>query len=362
MREISLQEAETTILNADRSILEPFRDILGPLDARERDIMPYVLNMFINILKFENPRDFVRDAFGYKDRLHRDIEYFKSKLSDGAAVIDVGCGWGGLTRALGQTNSKLKLHAVDYVIEHTIVTKYLCPEARVFQADARDLQLFADATFDVVIPRGVIEHIGDHSVPIGPSGSNIKHQFAFMHELSRITKIGGCVCMSTGNYLHPWDGETGRWFFHWLPPERKEAYKQKRGFGTDRYWLLTWEELFFILKTCGLEVDQVFTDRIERLFENLHRAFDGIDSDMIAEWERLSWEDPAYMPNWWIVAAKRTEPQAPSLTFSNRCYCARASGSCPAEIPGGSSPPEIRGFFAKLKWLLTGQSANKAVS
>ena len=346
MREITLQEAETTILTADRAILEPFRDIIEPLDSRERDVMPYVLNTFMNIFKFTNPHDFVHDAFGHKDRIERDIEYFEPKLSDSASVVDLGCGWGGLTKALTRRSDKLKLHAVDRIIQHVIVTKYLCPDASVFQSDAKELSLFNDGAFDVTVTRGVIEHVGDPSVPTGSSGANIKHQFAFIREASRITRIGGFICMSTGNYLHPWDGEVGRWFFHWLPPRSKEAYKVKRDFSTDRYWLLTWDELTFILKTCGLEVERASTfDTFARTFDLLSNVFDGLDSDMAAEWKRLCSEDPRFMSNWWIIAAKRSEPTAPSMTLSNRCYCARAAGSCPGEM---------RGFFARVKWLLGG--------
>lgn len=326
MIEITIEMAEQAIRKADSALLKPFGDILEPLEPKERDVMPYVLDLFVNKLTYVNPRDFVMGAFCRKDFLQRDLDRITARLSsDDAKVMDVGCGWGGLTKGLSPETKNL--YALDHVREHAIVTKYLCPEARVFQGNAAQIG-FEDGTFDFTILRGVIEHVGDHSVPTGPSGPNIRNQFAVVKEVARITKIGGQVALSTGNYLFPRDGESDLWFFHWLPEDRKAAYKLKRGISTDNYWLLTWEELSFIMKTCGLEVKEVYTDTWDRLFDNLEKVFFDIDPDMSEQWRHLSTKDPTFMSSWSLFAVKKESPRAPSLHHSNRCYYARVRGGC----------------------------------
>ena len=327
MIEITREMADQEILNADHGVPKPYEEILESLDPRERDVVPYVLDMFINKLRLANPLDFLLGAFGRKDHLQTDLDRITQRLSGDARVLDIGCGWGGLSKVL--TPASKKLYAVDRVREHAIVTKYLCPEASVFQSDAVELG-FEDEMFDFTILRGVIEHVGEHSVPTGPSGPNMRHQFAVLRELARITKTGGVVSLNTGNYLFPRDGETDLWFYHWLPADRKEAYKMQKGISTDMYWLLTWDELSFILTTCGLRVKDVYTDTWNDLFDRLEKAFEGLDTDMCQEWRRLTTEDPAFMSSWSLFAVKEELPHSPSLLHSNRCYYARVGGECKA--------------------------------
>lgn len=355
MIEITPEMADEEIRKADPDLVKPYEDILESLDLREIEVIPFVLDLFVNKLNFANPRDFVIGAFGRKEVLKRDLDRLIPRLSGNAKVIDLGCGWGGLSKFL--TPEVKNLYAVDQVREHAIVTKYLCPEARVFQTNAAELG-FDDEMFDLTILRGVIEHVGDHSVPTGPSGSNIRLQFAVLRELARVTKIGGQISLNTGNYLFPRDGETDLWFYHWLPEDRKAAYRTKRGISTDKYWLLTWDELSFMLKTCGLSVTEVHTDTWDRLFDNLEKVFYDIDSEMCEEWRRLTTEDPAYMSSWSLFAVKEEPPRAPSLIHSNRCSYARVAGECEGGMldlhaENAALKEELRNLTASKSWRLT---------
>jgi hypothetical protein len=110
---------------------------------------------------------------------------------------------------------------------------------------------------DFTICNDVIEHIGDHGVPRGPSGRNLREQFHAVKELSRITRDQGMVYLSTGNYFFPYDGETNLWLYHWLPAEEQKLYNNKTGISADNYWLLTWQEIRQLLSACNLAVESV---------------------------------------------------------------------------------------------------------
>ena len=107
-----------------------------------------------------------------------------------ARVLDVGAGRGHFSRALG---------------EHLRVERGLVPAEHVFACDVQPTAFgyadvvcraiapgaplpYGDASFDAVVSIEVIEHVED--------------QFAFLRELARVCRPGGCVIATTPNTLH----------------------------------------------------------------------------------------------------------------------------------------------------------------
>lgn len=304
MNEITSDEAAAEVAAADHPLDASYDDLLEKMSPRERDVVPYALRFFVDELKIANPRDFVVGAFGYQEMQNRDLERLAPALARARSAVDVGCGWGGFARLLAEKVHDLS--AVDRVRRHAVATKYLCPAARVYQGDASALG-FPDGAFDLSVLRGVVEHVGDPAVPTGASGANLGRQFAVLRELARVTRDGGTACVSTGNYLHPRDGEVNRWLFHWLPAESKRAYLAKTGTSADRYWLLTWAELSRALDLCGLRVDAVHTDRWDGPLDALAAALPDLDAATVEEWRRLVHEDPRYMSSWFVLATRDAE-------------------------------------------------------
>ena len=237
---------------------------------------------------------------------------------DSGSVIDIGCGWGSFTQALHRKGYATT--ACDYVLEHVVATKIICPEATVYQADARDLSMLPADNFDFVCLKSVIEHIGDHALPVGGSGRNLPHQFRAIREAARIAKVGSHLFLSTGNFRFPFDGECDKWFFHWLPMEKRRAYMKACHFSSDNYWLLTWEELSFMFASSGLQVDTVqpggrdvspWRDRmIENLDKTLDARFDETLKDILVD---LFANDPRFFPNW-DVKLRKVSPRTRVMT------------------------------------------------
>ncbi len=232
---------------------------------------------------------------------------------------------GGFSKILGKRVGNL--YSVDHVKAHVLVTKYRCPEGKVYEGDVTNLE-FENELFDVSVLRGVIEHVGDHSIPTGSSGPNMRRQFSAVRELARVTKAGGTVALSTGNYLHPWDGEVNRWLFHWLPKENKEAVTKKTGISADKYWLLTWDELSFMFKLCGLRVENIYTDNWDGMFDRLAQAFPDLDSNIREELRQLMHNDPRFMSSWFVLAEKEAASRLPYSAIADKCYYARIRGAC----------------------------------
>jgi SAM-dependent methyltransferase len=310
MAEITLEEAVQYVESLPPNSKTQDQDLLDPLDARERLVFRIAENLFER-MELRNKRDFLYGIFvdgrRYKER---DFEYIRALIADAAIVMDVGCGWGGLTQkilAAGKT-----AYAVDHVFEHAAATKLLCPEARVFQSDARKMDFLPDSSVDCAILMGVIEHIGEPSVPRGRSGMNLLQQYNLIRELSRVTRANGGLFVSTGNYAFPRDGEVNRWFYHWLPPEEQTRYNNERNITADWYWLLTWEEMATLLTLCGYEVSSVISPDADHwediLINRLALCCQDLDETMTSILKRMVRENPRFFASWLVLAVKKGPP------------------------------------------------------
>ena len=224
MREVGRDEV-AKVLERSRDFRVP-ADILQIVDelGPYRELCQFIAEFFVDHLKLRNARDFLLSVGRAYALNVRDFEKISSHLKGSRRVLDVGCGWGGMTNVLD--GAGFEVYAVDQALEHAVVTKHLTPRSRVFRGDVRDMNAFDDGYFDFVIAHGVIEHVGDYSQPVGHSGSNLHQQYRLVRELGRVTRIGGHALISTGNYLFPRDGEVDLWFYHWLPRAEKEAYNR----------------------------------------------------------------------------------------------------------------------------------------
>jgi len=329
MIEITLDFARAQLAACTADVPDSLKDIYDALTLNQRDVMRYMTDYFINRLKFINVRDFVNDIFEKGVKLNvRDYQHLATKLRKTDHVIDVGSGWGGLCRILCDNIDNV--HAVDHVLEHAVATKIQCPEARVYQSDARDMPLLTDSCMDVAIAHGVIEHVGYPGVPTGASGPNMAEQYKLVREMSRILKDEGLAFYSTGNYLFPYDEEVNLWFYHWLPTEEKQDYNQKNKRSVDRYWLLNWDELRYLLGSCDLLVEEVSssdTDTWDGMFlDALGNAFSNLDADMAQRWTRLVKTDPHFFSSWLVFARKKAAPSALDAV-NPACYAVRALGT-----------------------------------
>jgi ubiquinone/menaquinone biosynthesis C-methylase UbiE len=108
-------------------------------------------------------------------------------IEQGGNLLDVGCGYGFLFQ-------RLKFRGVKYDgLYGTEISPFLSksiklnvPESEVLVSRAEDLP-FTDNVFDNVVCSEVIEHVSD--------------PYAVIQELSRVTKIGGKVILTTPNYF-----------------------------------------------------------------------------------------------------------------------------------------------------------------
>ncbi|MBI1826377.1 MAG: methyltransferase domain-containing protein [Planctomycetes bacterium] len=96
------------------------------------------------------------------------------------AIVEIGCGAGGLLHALGYRNAM----GIDVNIQGLQITKARSPGARVAASDAMRLP-FGDQTIDVIVQQHVVEHLPD---PI-----------AAMREWRRVLKPGGTLLVVTPN-------------------------------------------------------------------------------------------------------------------------------------------------------------------
>ncbi|MBY4733124.1 class I SAM-dependent methyltransferase [Cupriavidus pauculus] len=108
----------------------------------------------------------------------------------GEALLDVGVGGGRTVPLLRQLSDNYT--AVDYTAELVDVCKRNYPDVRVLHADARDLSMFDDESFALVM----FSWNGIDAVdPVGRQ--------AILHEFTRVLRPGGLLLFSTHNMLGP---------------------------------------------------------------------------------------------------------------------------------------------------------------
>ncbi len=110
----------------------------------------------------------------------------------GCTVIDLGCGYGGLSVALAQAGAFVV--GTDYDMQRvqgaSIRTKYDYPECKVelIQSAAERTPL-PDECFDIVVCSDILEHVGSHEQTL--------------REIGRVLRVGGFAYFTFPNRLSP---------------------------------------------------------------------------------------------------------------------------------------------------------------
>jgi cyclopropane fatty-acyl-phospholipid synthase-like methyltransferase len=239
---------------------------------------------------------FLRDAFnidGYVDAVARALRHMGGLR--GKKVLDVGCGWGGLSRVLAERGAEVTM--VDPHPPHVEIARMRVPQA----------MALANEQFDHVFVYSVIEHVGlppDHR---GDAGPVLEIQRKLILEAARVLKPGGVLMVSTGNYLFPYDGEVQIWFFHYLPEAVQKELLQAIGRSADRYGLLSWSQLLGMTEAAGLTLAHVETCETEGLLRTMEGWLSGLSGAASASADRRSaterirtmvTTDPNWMPMW----------------------------------------------------------------
>lgn len=333
MREITLEFARQQLQEADSDIPESVQDIVDTLPPCYAAMVPYMIRLWRTCGMTEF-RPFVVEIGFTLERSQVVARQVQDVLASGH-VLDMGCGWGGLTKVLSDRGYRMS--SFDHVLEHAVVTKLVNPEARVYQGDVRNADLLPDAAFDLACMKDVLEHVGDFSQPIGPSGRNYAHQYRAVREVARVLRVGGTALISTGNYAFPWDGEVNRWTNHWLPEEARARYMRECHFDSDRYWLLTWEEIRGLFQATGLEVQEVAGDAMpvwhERFLDHLDKGFVGFEPELKRIWAELMEKDPRFLPCWYVRLIKATD--RPKLPLDNLPLALRMLGGQTDDLKEG---------------------------
>ncbi len=154
-------------------------------------------------------------------------------IRDNDRVLEVGCGYGWISRALWEAPN-IQWTGIDQSVEmiHRLRTEFPDRGSRAVHADARYLP-FREGEFDKVLCTGVLMHIGEHSVAV--------------RELIRVLRPRGVLLCSINNALSPLSFPVRLWNL------RKKGFVQK--------YLVPGSFRKFLANE-GLEVDRVVSDGI----------------------------------------------------------------------------------------------------
>ena len=251
---------------------------------------------------------FLRDAFNTDGYVYA-VSIAQRVMGDlrGKRVLDVGCGWGGLSRILSECGAEVTM--VDPFPPHVEIARARAPRATGFIGSGVELSEsgLADAQFDHVFVHDVIEHVGMPPDHRGDAHPVLETQQRVISEAARVLKPGGTFMVSTGNYLFPYDGEVQIWFFHYLPRPVQAEILQTIGRSADRYGLLTWAQLVHMTESAGLalaHVETCETDGFLKTVEDCMSPLFGSGSDSrhqrmaMDRIRRMVTTDPNWMPMW----------------------------------------------------------------
>lgn len=251
---------------------------------------------------------FLRDAFntdGYVDA----VLCAKRVMGDlnGKRILDIGCGWGGLSRVLSQCGAKMTM--VDPFPPHIETARARVPDATGLLGSGTDLGAagLTDELFDHVFVYSVIEHVGLPPEHRGEAAPILNKQRDIILEASRRLKPGGYLMVSTGNYLFPFDGEVQIWFFHYFPKAVQLELLSALGRSGDWYGLLTWAQLLDMTQSAGLDLAHVETCETDGLMRTIESCMSplfgsGVDSEQrrrtMERIRTMATTDPNWMPMW----------------------------------------------------------------
>lgn len=142
----------------------------------------------------------------YKSERDRRLVVDSLELRDGERVLEVGCGYGWISKALWSA-AKIEWMGVDRSVEMIGHLQATHPEyrGRALFADAAGLP-FGDGEFDKVLCTGVLMHIADNTPAV--------------HELIRVLRPGGRLLCSINNALSPYSFPVRLW------NQRKKGFVQ----------------------------------------------------------------------------------------------------------------------------------------
>lgn len=169
----------------------------------------------------------------YKSEQDRRLVVEALEIHDNDRVLEVGCGYGWISRALWNA-ANAEWTGIDQSVEMIRRLRTECPDrgSRAMHADARQLP-FRDGEFDKVLCTGVLMHIREHSIAV--------------RELIRVLRPGGVFLCSINNALSPFSLPVRLWNL------RKKGFVQKfQAPGSFRRFL----------RDEGIEVDRTVGDGI----------------------------------------------------------------------------------------------------
>jgi cyclopropane-fatty-acyl-phospholipid synthase len=146
-----------------------------------------------------------RDGDSFEDAQTRKLDYHidNVRLSEGASLLDIGCGWGGVLARTAErypgvrgTGITIAAEQVDYV------EKLKIPNAQAFQVSWLEFQPREE--YDAIISIGAFEHFGRVGVSASQKLSGYRHFFELCHKW---LKPGGRFSLQTVAYgnMHPSD-------------------------------------------------------------------------------------------------------------------------------------------------------------
>ncbi len=131
----------------------------------------------------------------------------KLNIEDAQSVLDIGGGWGGLSFALAQMNSKVQIKAITVSEnQHRVMTEMLKAESMAHQItchiqDYRDEQ----GSFDRIVSVGMLEHVGK------------QHLFEYFDMVSRCLNENGVALIHAIGRFGP-SAPTNKWLKKYIFP------------------------------------------------------------------------------------------------------------------------------------------------
>ena len=152
-------------------------------------------------------REYANPYRRYKSERDRQLVLEGLEIRDGDRVLEVGCGYGWISRALWEAGNA-EWTGIDQSVEmvRRLRTEYPGRGSRALHADALHLP-FRDGEFDKVLCTGVLMHIGQHTVAV--------------REMIRVLRPGGVLLCSINNALSPFSFPVRLWNL------RKRGFVQK---------------------------------------------------------------------------------------------------------------------------------------